>query len=108
MVLNLSCFTVKSCLVQDQTVPGKDISNLLIADSLLKTICLLSRKDGIAKDVQNYIKDQDQDLSCVFGIPILQDFMKSKLKKHDIKQVQQSCLKEAIVGNLCIPRLKYH
>ncbi|GKC98193.1 hypothetical protein Tco_1168468 [Tanacetum coccineum] len=31
---------VKSWLVQDQTVLGKDISNLLIADSLLKTIWL--------------------------------------------------------------------
>ncbi|GKD02796.1 hypothetical protein Tco_1177770 [Tanacetum coccineum] len=38
MVLNSPCFTVKSWLVQDQTVPGKDKSNLLIADSLLKTI----------------------------------------------------------------------
>ncbi|GJV86736.1 hypothetical protein Tco_1530674 [Tanacetum coccineum] len=40
MVLNSPCFTVKSWLVQDQTVPGKDKSNLLIADSLLKTIWL--------------------------------------------------------------------
>ncbi|GKB62914.1 hypothetical protein Tco_0919100 [Tanacetum coccineum] len=39
-VLNSPCFIVKSWLVQDQTVPGKDISNLLIADSLLKTIWL--------------------------------------------------------------------
>ncbi|GJY20794.1 hypothetical protein Tco_0393360 [Tanacetum coccineum] len=38
MVLNSPCFTVKSWLVQDQTVPGKDKSNLLIVDSLLKTI----------------------------------------------------------------------
>ncbi|GKE36003.1 hypothetical protein Tco_1455325 [Tanacetum coccineum] len=40
MVLNSPCFTVKSWLVQDQTVPSKDISNLLIADSLLKPIWL--------------------------------------------------------------------
>ncbi|GJT43656.1 hypothetical protein Tco_0952371 [Tanacetum coccineum] len=40
MVLNSLCFIVKSWLVQDQTVPGKDKSNLLIADSLLKTIWL--------------------------------------------------------------------
>ncbi|GJR69005.1 hypothetical protein Tco_0015070 [Tanacetum coccineum] len=40
MVLNSPCFIVKSWLVQDQTVSGKDISNLLIADSLLKTIWL--------------------------------------------------------------------
>ncbi|GJU48350.1 hypothetical protein Tco_1217905 [Tanacetum coccineum] len=37
MALELIRF-VKSWLVQDQTVPGKDKSNLLIADSLLKTI----------------------------------------------------------------------
>ncbi|GJW07949.1 putative reverse transcriptase domain-containing protein [Tanacetum coccineum] len=40
MVLNSPCFIVKSWLVQDQIVPGKDKSNLLIADSLLKTIWL--------------------------------------------------------------------
>ncbi|GJX84319.1 hypothetical protein Tco_0335093 [Tanacetum coccineum] len=47
MVLNLPCFIVKSWLVQDQTVPvqkqtafGKDKSNPLIVDSLLKTIRL--------------------------------------------------------------------
>ncbi|GJW30027.1 hypothetical protein Tco_0046902 [Tanacetum coccineum] len=34
-VLNSPCFMVKSWLVQDQTVLGKDYSNLLIADSLL-------------------------------------------------------------------------
>ncbi|GJS72384.1 hypothetical protein Tco_0705225 [Tanacetum coccineum] len=46
-VLNSPCFTVKSWLVQDQTVPvqkqtafGKDKSNPLIVDSLLKTIRL--------------------------------------------------------------------
>ncbi|GJV41370.1 hypothetical protein Tco_1419810 [Tanacetum coccineum] len=41
-VLNSPCFTVKSWLVQDQTVPGKDYSNLLIADSLLKTIWFIN------------------------------------------------------------------
>ncbi|GJR76377.1 hypothetical protein Tco_0088742 [Tanacetum coccineum] len=47
MVLNSPCFTVKSWLIQDQTVPvqkqtafGKDKSNPLIVDSLLKTIRL--------------------------------------------------------------------
>ncbi|GJV13146.1 hypothetical protein Tco_1354687 [Tanacetum coccineum] len=47
MVLNSPCFTVKSWLVQDQIVPvqkqtafGKDKSNPLIVDSLLKTIRL--------------------------------------------------------------------
>ncbi|GJU78244.1 hypothetical protein Tco_1275314 [Tanacetum coccineum] len=33
---------VKSWLVQDQTVLGKDYSNLLIADSLLKTVWFIN------------------------------------------------------------------
>ncbi|GKF15746.1 hypothetical protein Tco_0057208 [Tanacetum coccineum] len=33
---------VKSWLVQDQSVLGKDYSNLLIADSLLKTIWFIN------------------------------------------------------------------
>ncbi|GKC78052.1 hypothetical protein Tco_1128826, partial [Tanacetum coccineum] len=41
-VLNSPCFMVKSWLVQDQTVLGKDYSNLLIADSLLKTIWFMN------------------------------------------------------------------
>ncbi|GKE30412.1 hypothetical protein Tco_1445796 [Tanacetum coccineum] len=39
-VFNSLCFTANSWQVQDQTVLGKDKSNLLIADSLLKTIWL--------------------------------------------------------------------
>ncbi|GJU45085.1 hypothetical protein Tco_1202351 [Tanacetum coccineum] len=41
-VFNSHCFMVKSWLVQDQTVLGKDYSNLLIADSLLKTIWFIN------------------------------------------------------------------
>ncbi|GJZ49783.1 hypothetical protein Tco_0603973 [Tanacetum coccineum] len=41
-VLNSPCFMVKSWLIQDQTVLGKDYSNLLIADSLLKTIWFIN------------------------------------------------------------------
>ncbi|GJS62474.1 hypothetical protein Tco_0657258 [Tanacetum coccineum] len=41
-VFNSPCFMVKSWLVQDQTVLGKDYSNLLIADSLLKTIWFIN------------------------------------------------------------------
>ncbi|GKC65150.1 hypothetical protein Tco_1097748 [Tanacetum coccineum] len=41
-VLNSPCFMVKSWLVQDQTVLGKDYSNLLIVDSLLKTIWFIN------------------------------------------------------------------
>ncbi|GJU74645.1 hypothetical protein Tco_1266050 [Tanacetum coccineum] len=41
-VFKSPCFMVKSWLVQDQTVLGKDYSNLLIADSLLKTIWFIN------------------------------------------------------------------
>ncbi|GJY89831.1 hypothetical protein Tco_0505027 [Tanacetum coccineum] len=41
-VFNSPCFLVKSWLVQDQTVLGKDYSNMLIADSLLKTIWFIN------------------------------------------------------------------
>ncbi|GJU45181.1 retrovirus-related pol polyprotein from transposon TNT 1-94 [Tanacetum coccineum] len=41
-VFNSHCFMVKSWLVQDQTVLGKDYSNMLIADSLLKTIWFIN------------------------------------------------------------------
>ncbi|GJS78578.1 hypothetical protein Tco_0728459, partial [Tanacetum coccineum] len=41
-VFNSPYFMVKSWLVQDQTVLGKDYSNLLIADSLLKTIWFIN------------------------------------------------------------------
>ncbi|GJV42084.1 hypothetical protein Tco_1420524 [Tanacetum coccineum] len=42
LVFNSPCFMVKSWLVQDQTVLGKDYSNMLIADSLLKTIWFIN------------------------------------------------------------------
>ncbi|GJU30334.1 hypothetical protein Tco_1173923 [Tanacetum coccineum] len=42
MALELIRFIKKSWLVQDQTVLGKDYSNLLIADSLLKTIWFIN------------------------------------------------------------------
>ncbi|GJS75831.1 hypothetical protein Tco_0725712 [Tanacetum coccineum] len=41
-VFNSSCFMVKGWLVHDQTVLGKDYSNLLIAGSLLKTIWFIN------------------------------------------------------------------
>ncbi|GKA33863.1 hypothetical protein Tco_0720292 [Tanacetum coccineum] len=41
-VLNSPCFMVKSWLVQDQIVHGKDYLNLLIAGSLLKTIWFIN------------------------------------------------------------------
>ncbi|GJR92292.1 hypothetical protein Tco_0264466 [Tanacetum coccineum] len=125
MVLNSPCFMVKSWLVQDQTVLGKDYSNLLIADSLLKTIWFINApcygNEALASPKANELtipeqtatgkgksnpfmaaKDVDEDGKClkirsrcvkVFGY-ILQELKKINLKKHEVKQVQQSCLGE--------------
>ncbi|GJR03363.1 hypothetical protein Tco_0526347 [Tanacetum coccineum] len=122
-----------SWLVQDQTVLGKDYSNLLIADSLLKTIwfinapcygneALASPKANeltipeqtatgkgksnpfmavavkiwlqtIAKDVKGSKRSRSR-LWTKFWIPSLQELKKNKPKKHEVKQVQQSCLGE--------------
>ncbi|GJR35864.1 hypothetical protein Tco_1211548 [Tanacetum coccineum] len=105
---------------QDQTVLGKDYSNLLIADSLLKTIWFIyapcygngalaspkaNDQTATGKGKSNPFmaaKDVDEDGKClkirsrcvkVFGY-ILQELKKHDLKKHEVKQVQQSCLKE--------------
>ncbi|GJV58108.1 hypothetical protein Tco_1459113 [Tanacetum coccineum] len=124
-VLNSPCFMVKSWLVQDQTVLGKDYSNLLIADSLLKTIWFINapcygnealaspKANGltipeqtatdvavllktccrrIAKDVKETLRS-DQDLSECLNTSSMK-FKESTLKKHEVKQVQQSCLGE--------------
>ncbi|GJZ61661.1 hypothetical protein Tco_0617798 [Tanacetum coccineum] len=70
MVFNSPCFMVKSWLVQDQTDSGKDYSNLLIADSLLKTIWFINapcygnealtspKENGIRKNNKRITKDQ--------------------------------------------------
>ncbi|GKE40740.1 hypothetical protein Tco_1464145, partial [Tanacetum coccineum] len=105
-VLNSPCFMVKSWLVQDQTVLGKDYSNLLIADSLLKTIWFINapcygnealaspKANGvwIAKDVKETLRS-DQDLSECLNTSSMK-FKESTPKKHEVKQVQQSCLGE--------------
>ncbi|GJY91240.1 hypothetical protein Tco_0506436 [Tanacetum coccineum] len=120
-VLNSPCFMVKSWLVQDQTVLGKDYSNLLITDSLLKTIWFINapcygnealaspKANGlnipeqmatdvaallktccrrIAKDVKETLRS-DQDLSEGLNTSSMK-FKESTLKKHEVKQVQQS------------------
>ncbi|GKA85783.1 hypothetical protein Tco_0807437 [Tanacetum coccineum] len=106
LVLNSPCFMVKSWLVQDQKVLGKDYSNQLIADSLLKTIwfinapcygneALASLKENgvwIAKDVKETLRS-DQDLSECLNTSFMK-FKESTSKKHEVKQVQQSCLGE--------------
>ncbi|GJR40492.1 putative ribonuclease H-like domain-containing protein [Tanacetum coccineum] len=102
---------VKSWLVQDQTVLGKDYSNLLIADSLLKTIWFINapcygnealaspKANGFGKDKSNplivgsLLKTTRSRCVKVFGY-ILQELKKINLKKHEVKQVQQSCLGE--------------
>ncbi|GJV25880.1 hypothetical protein Tco_1378575 [Tanacetum coccineum] len=53
---------VKSWLVQDQTVLGKDYSNLLIADSLLKTIWFINApcygNEALASPKANDVTEQ--------------------------------------------------
>ncbi|GJU44871.1 ribonuclease H-like domain-containing protein [Tanacetum coccineum] len=80
-------------LVQKQTVFGKDKSIPLMVDSLpiidvavlLKTCCR-----RIAKDVKETLRS-DQDLSeCLTASSM--KFKESTPKKHEVKQVQQSCL----------------
>ncbi|GKC82606.1 hypothetical protein Tco_1138323 [Tanacetum coccineum] len=113
MVLNSPCFMVKSWLVQDQTVLGKDYSNLLIADSLLKTIWFINapcydnesltspKANGFGKDKSNSLivgsllktTRSRSRFDRMFGY-ILQELKKINLKKHEVKQVQQSCLGE--------------
>ncbi|GJZ03518.1 ribonuclease H-like domain-containing protein [Tanacetum coccineum] len=56
---------------------------------------LLIKRDS--DDVQNYQRSDDR----VFGY-IFQEFKKSKLKKHDVKQVKQSCLGEDFCVDLSI------
>ncbi|GJV27250.1 hypothetical protein Tco_1383698 [Tanacetum coccineum] len=98
----------ESWLVQDQTVLGKDYSNLLIVDSLLKTIWFINApcygnealaspkaNDGKLKNLIKMEKLLKIRSRCVkvFGY-ILQELKKINLKKHEVKQVQQSCLGE--------------
>ncbi|GJR06274.1 hypothetical protein Tco_0529258 [Tanacetum coccineum] len=66
-VFNSPCFMVKSWLVQDQTVLGKDYSNLLIADSLLKTIWFINApcygNEALASPKANDVDIQSKQLS---------------------------------------------
>ncbi|GJW78783.1 hypothetical protein Tco_0140465 [Tanacetum coccineum] len=72
MVLNSPCFTVKSWLVQDQTVPGKDKSNLLMSDSLLKQLWIsmhqcygneaLTSPKANALEFKNHLSDNKESL----------------------------------------------
>ncbi|GKA95663.1 hypothetical protein Tco_0817758 [Tanacetum coccineum] len=70
-VFNSPCFMVKSWLVQDQTVLGKDYSNLLIADSLLKTIWFINApcygNEALASPKANGIVEDEQS-QCIWHI----------------------------------------
>ncbi|GJW79455.1 hypothetical protein Tco_0143430 [Tanacetum coccineum] len=72
LVLNSPCFMVKSWLVQDQTVLGKDYSNLLIADSLLKTIWFMNApcygNEALASPKANGVCCDAEDIRCKFKI----------------------------------------
>ncbi|GJV38620.1 hypothetical protein Tco_1411097 [Tanacetum coccineum] len=63
---------VKSWLVQDQTVLGKDYSNLLIADSLLKTIWFINApcygNEALASPKANGICCDAEEMRCKFKI----------------------------------------
>ncbi|GJQ94156.1 hypothetical protein Tco_0005295 [Tanacetum coccineum] len=81
-VLNSPCFMVKSWLVQDQTVPGKDYSNLLIADSLLKTIWFINApcygNEALASPKANELTIPEQTAT---GKGISNPFMAGSLPK---------------------------
>ncbi|GKA29649.1 hypothetical protein Tco_0715894 [Tanacetum coccineum] len=63
---------VKSWLVQDQTVLGKDYSNLLIADSLLKTIWFINApcygNEALASPKANGVCCDAEEMRCKFKI----------------------------------------
>ncbi|GKB30293.1 hypothetical protein Tco_0869694 [Tanacetum coccineum] len=81
-VFNSPCFMVKSWLVQDQTVLGKDYSNLLIADSLLKTIWFINApcygNEALASPKANELTIPEQTAT---GKGISNPFMAGSLPK---------------------------
>ncbi|GJS21596.1 hypothetical protein Tco_0450228 [Tanacetum coccineum] len=82
LVLNSPCFMVKSWLVQDQTILGKDYSNLLIADSLLKTIWFINApcygNEALASPKANELTIPEQTAT---GKGISNPFMAGSLPK---------------------------
>ncbi|GJY55370.1 hypothetical protein Tco_0454485 [Tanacetum coccineum] len=75
-VLNSPCFMVKSWLVQDQTVLGTDYSNLLIDDSLLKTIWFINApcygNEALASPKANELTIPEQTATDVAVEDVLQ------------------------------------
>ncbi|GJU40392.1 hypothetical protein Tco_1193349 [Tanacetum coccineum] len=104
-VLNSPCFMVKSWLVQDQTVLGKDYSNLLIADSLLKTIWFINApcygNEALASPKANEHAEFDESDTYVLerfdtsaGNPVKEILLKLNLPDHrsiltDLKMVME-------------------
>ncbi|GJW89801.1 putative reverse transcriptase domain-containing protein [Tanacetum coccineum] len=82
---------VKSWLVQDQTVLGKDYSNLLIADSLLKTIWFINApcygNEALASPKANSVCCDAEEMRCKFKIES-ESF--SKIAKPMTKLTQKS------------------
>ncbi|GJR85446.1 putative ribonuclease H-like domain-containing protein [Tanacetum coccineum] len=83
---NSPCFLVKSWLVQDQTVLGKDYSNLLIADSLLKTIWFINApcydNEALASPNSNVIYPRATATGRKLGKHVTFNIRKSMKSKH--------------------------
>ncbi|GJX84514.1 ALP1-like protein isoform X1 [Tanacetum coccineum] len=92
---------VKSWLVQDQTVLGKDYSNLLIADSLLKTIWFINApcygNEALASPKANELTIPEQTAT---GKGTSNPFMAGSLPKTT-KPTTSKCPKE-------VPRLRWY
>ncbi|GJY60023.1 putative reverse transcriptase domain-containing protein [Tanacetum coccineum] len=88
---------VKSWLVQDQTVLGKDYSNMLIANSLLKTIWFINApcygNEALASPKANELTIPEQTAT---GKGKTNPFMADKIR--DMELVQKAKLKWAIKG----------
>ncbi|GJW68568.1 ribonuclease H-like domain-containing protein [Tanacetum coccineum] len=83
---------VKSWLVQDQTVLGKDYSNLLIADSLLKTIWFINApcygNEALASPKANELTIPEQTAT---GKGKSNPFMAGEVSYEDMHSFNPSC-----------------
>ncbi|GJV14963.1 hypothetical protein Tco_1360286 [Tanacetum coccineum] len=97
-VLNSPCFMVKSWLVQDQTVLGKDYSNLLIADSLLKTIWFINApcygNEALASPKANGVCCDAEEMRCKFKIESENDILREKLLNVNLLIAKIEALKD--------------
>ncbi|GJY29621.1 retrovirus-related pol polyprotein from transposon TNT 1-94 [Tanacetum coccineum] len=114
MALELIRFIKKSWLVQDQTVLGKDYSNLLIADSLLKTIWFINApcydNEALASPNTN-----DEELSIPeqtatgkgTSNPLMADGDGSSAGSAEITPIHLYKLKKTLYGLKQAPRVWY-